>query len=257
GNTQTLVIASLAVIAAAALRGAFTFLQTYLGEWISQRVAYDVRNRIYDRLQRLSYAYHDRQQTGQLMSRATQDVEAVRWFIHMGVLRFGYILLLLSAILVLMAVTNWKLTLVAWAFLPFIAWRSTVMALSLRPLWMKVQEGLARLTTVLQEALTGARVVKAFARERYEGEKFRREAEALFADSYRSGRIQALNSPMMTGFWLAAIAATLWFGGREVINGNLNIGELAAFLLYLMILNMPVRMLGWIVMIASRAQVSG
>ncbi len=257
GNTQTLVIASLAVIGAAALRGAFTFLQTYLGEWISQRVAYDVRNRIYDRLQRLSYAYHDRQQTGQLMSRATQDVEAVRWFIHMGVLRFGYIILLLSAILVLMAVTNWKLTLVAWAFLPLIAWRSTVMALSLRPLWMKVQEGLARLTTVLQEALTGARVVKAFARERYEGEKFRREAEALFADSYRSGRIQAINSPMMTGLWLAAIAATLWFGGREVINGNLNIGELAAFLLYLMILNMPVRMLGWIVMIASRAQVSG
>ena len=257
GNTQTLIIASLAVVGAAALRGVFTFLQTYLGEWISQRVAYDVRNRIYDRLQRLSYAYHDRQQTGQLMSRATQDVEAVRWFIHMGVLRFGYIILLLSAILVLMAVTNWKLTLVVWAFLPFIAWRSTVMALSLRPLWMKIQEGLARLTTVLQEALTGARVVKAFARERYEGEKFRREAEALFADSYRSGRIQAFNSPMMTGFWLAAIAATLWFGGREVINGNLNIGELAAFLLYLAILNMPVRMLGWIVMIASRAQVSG
>jgi len=257
GNTQTLIIASLAVVGAAALRGAFTFLQTYLGEWISQRVAYDVRNRIYDRLQRLSYAYHDRQQTGQLMSRATQDVEAVRWFVHMGVLRFGYIIILLSAILVLMAVTNWKLTLVAWAFLPLIAWRSTVMALGLRPLWMKIQEGLARLTTVLQEALTGARVVKAFARERYEGEKFRREAEALFAESYRSGRIQAFNSPMMTGFWLAAISATLWFGGREVINGNLNIGELAAFLLYLTILNMPVRMLGWIVMIVSRAQVSG
>ena len=257
GNTRTLAIAAVAVVAAAALRGAFTFIQTYLGEWISQRVAYDVRNRIYDRLQRLSYAYHDRQQTGQLMSRATQDVEAVRWFVHMGVLRFGYIILLLAAILVLMLVTNWKLALIAWAFMPFIAWRSTVMALSLRPLWMKVQEGLARLTTVLQEALTGARVVKAFARERYEGEKFRREAEALFADSYQSGRIQAFNSPMMTGFWLAAIAATLWFGGREVINGNLNLGELTAFLLYLTILNMPVRMLGWIVMIASRAQVSG
>ena len=257
GNTQTLIIASLAVVGAAALRGVFTFLQTYLGEWISQRVAYDVRNRIYDRLQRLSYAYHDRQQTGQLMSRATQDVEAVRWFIHMGVLRFGYIIILLTAILVIMAVTNWKLTLVVWAFLPFIAWRSTVMALSLRPLWMKIQEGLARLTTVLQEALTGARVVKAFARERYEGDKFRREAEALFDHSYHSGRIQAVNSPMMTGLWLAAIAATLWYGGREVINGDLNIGELAAFLLYLSILNMPVRMLGWIVMIASRAQVSG
>lgn len=254
GNTRTLVIAAVAIVGAATLRGGSTFLQTYLGEWISQRVAYDVRNRIYDRLQRLSYAYHDRQQTGQLMSRATQDVEAVRWFIHMGVLRFGYIVLLLSAILVLMAVTNWKLTLVAWAFLPFIAWRSTVMALSLSPLWMKVQEGLARLNTVLQEALTGARVVKAFARERYEGEKFRHEAQALFTDSYRSSRIQAFNSPMMTGFWLAAIGATLWFGGRQVVSGSLNIGDLTLFLLYLTILNMPVRMLGWIIMISSRAQ---
>lgn len=177
GSTRTLVIASLAVLGAALMRGAFSYLQTYLGEWISQRVAYDLRNHIYDRLQRLSYAYHDRQQTGQLMSRATQDVEAVRWYIHMGVMRLGYILLLLAAILVLMAITDWKLTLVAWAFMPVIAWRSTVMALSLRPLWMRIQEGLARLTTVLQEALTGARVVKAFAREEYEGAKFRREAE--------------------------------------------------------------------------------
>ena len=257
GSTRTLIIAALAVVGAALLRGGFAFFQTYQGEWISQRVAYDVRNRIYDRLQRLSYAYHDRQQTGQLMSRATQDVEAIRWFIHMGVLRAGYIVLLLIAILVLMAVTNWKLTLVAWAFLPFIAWRSTVMALSLRPLWMKIQEGLARLTTVLQEALTGVRVVKAFAREKHEGAKFRTEAEALFADSYRGSRIQALNSPMMTGLWLAAISATLWFGGREVANGNLNIGELTLFLLYLTMLNMPVRMLGWIIMISSRAESAG
>ncbi|HLA17949.1 MAG TPA: ABC transporter ATP-binding protein [Dehalococcoidia bacterium] len=257
GSTRTLVIASLAIVGAALMRGAFSYLQTYLGEWISQRVAYDLRNRIYDRLQRLSYAYHDRQQTGQLMSRATQDVEAVRWYIHMGVMRAGYIVLLLAAILVLMAVTNWKLTLIAWAFMPIIAWRSTVMALSLRPLWMRVQEGLARLTTVLQEALSGARVVKAFAREEYEGAKFRREAEALFADSYQSSRVQAINSPFMTGLWLAAISATLWFGGREVVKGNLNVGDLTLFLLYLTMLNMPVRMLGWIIMITSRAQSAG
>lgn len=257
GNSQTLVIAALAVVGAALARGLFTFFQTYQGEWISQRVAYDLRNSIYDRLQRLSYAYHDKQQTGQLMSRATQDVEAVRWFVHMGVLRLGYLIILLSAILVLMAVTNWKLTLVVWAFLPLIAWRSTVMALSLRPLWMRVQEGLAKLTTVLQEALTGVRVVKAFAREKYEGEKFEAEARSLFDVSYESSRIQAMNSPLMSGLWLAAIAVTLWFGGREVINGNLDIGELTAFLLYLTILNMPVRMLGWIVMISSRAQSAG
>ena len=191
------------------------------------------------------------------MSRATQDVEAVRWFVSMGILRGAYIVILMVSILLLMAFTNWKLALVVWAFIPLIAWRSTVMALTLRPIWTKIQEGLARMATVLQEALTGARVVKAFAREEYEGEKFEREAQAVFQDSYTSARIQATNAPLMSGLWLAATAATLWVGGREVANGNLDIGELTAFLLYLTVLQMPVRVLGWVIMISSRANAAG
>jgi len=257
GDRELLIVAALAIVGAALLRGLFAFGQTYLGEWISQRVAYDLRNRIYDRLQRLSYAYHDRQQTGQLMSRATQDVEAVRWFIYMGVFRLAYVVLLLVAVLVLMLISNWQLALIVWAFLPFIAWRSTVMALTLRPLWTSVQEGLARLTTVLQEALSGARVVKAFAREAYESEKFRGQAQELFATSYESSRVQAVNSPIMSGLWLAAFAATLLFGGHQVASGQSDIGELSLFLLYLSVLQMPVRSLGWIIMIFSRAQSAG
>ncbi len=257
GEKHLLIVAAVAIVGAAVFRGVFAYGQTYLGEWISQKVAYDIRNRIYDRLQRLSYAYHDNQQTGQLMSRATQDVEAVRWFVAMGVLRGFYVIVLLAAVLVLMVTSNWKLTLVAWAFLPLIAWRSTVMALALRPIWTRVQDGLARMTTVLQEALTGARVVKAFAREEYESAKFRREAEAVFIDSFQSSRLQATNSPMMSGLWLAATATTLWVGGREIANGNLEVGELAAFLLYLQLLQMPVRSLGWIIMITSRAHSAG
>jgi ABC-type multidrug transport system fused ATPase/permease subunit len=257
GQEGGLIIAALGILAFALMRGFFAYWQTYLGEWISQRVAYDLRNGIYDRLQRLSYAYHDQQQTGQLMSRATQDVEAVRMFVSMGVVRGAYIVVLLVASLALMVFTNWQLALVVWAFIPFIVWRSTVMAFSLRPLWTAIQEGLARIATVLQEALTGARVVKAFGREEYEGEKFRREAEAVYSDSYTSSRIQATNAPLMSGLWLAATAATLWFGGREVINGNLELGELTAFLLYLYILQMPVRMFGWVIMIGARANAAG
>ncbi len=257
GQKHLLVLAALAVMATALLRGIFAFGQTYLGEWLSQRVAYDIRNGIYDRLQRLSYAYHDQQQTGQLMSRATQDVEAVRWFVAMGVMRGTYVIILLVSVLILMVVTNWLLALVVWAFIPLIAWRSTVMALSLRPLWTRIQEGLARIATVLQEALTGARVVKAFGREAFEGEKFRREADAVFVDSYESSRIQAANAPLMSGLWLAATAATLWVGGVQVVNGNLEIGGLAAFLLYLTILQMPVRVLGWIIMLTARANAAG
>ncbi|TMG06720.1 MAG: ATP-binding cassette domain-containing protein [Chloroflexi bacterium] len=257
GQESLLIVAALGVLSFALLRGAFAYGQTYLGEWISQRVAYDLRNGIYDRLQRLSYAYHDQQQTGQLMSRATQDVEAVRMFVNMGVVRGAYIVVLLAASLALMMITNWKLTLVVWAFIPFIVWRSTVMAFKLRPMWTAIQEGLARIATVLQEALTGARVVKAFGREEYEGEKFSREAEAVYIDSYASSRIQATNAPLMSGLWMAAIAATVWFGGREVVNGNLEPGGLTAFLLYLYILQMPVRMFGWVIMIGARANAAG
>ena len=115
---RTLVIAALAIVGTALFWGAFAFANNYLGEWLSQRVAYDIRNAIYDRVQRLSFAYHDGQQTGQLMSRATQDVEAARWYVQFGVLRFSYVLLLLFAVLVIMLVTNWKLALVAWSFFP-------------------------------------------------------------------------------------------------------------------------------------------
>ena len=171
-----------------------------------------------------------------------------------GVLRFSYVLLLLFAVLVIMLATNWKLALVAWSFFPLIAWRSTVMTSTLRPLWLEVQNGLARITTVLQETLTGARVVKAFAREDYESRRFSREARSVFEVSYRSSRIQAANGPAMTGIWMLALAATLAFGGREIIGGHLSIGALSAFLLYLTLLQMPVRSLGWIIMVLTRAQ---
>jgi ATP-binding cassette subfamily B protein len=257
GEKRYLVYAALAILATAVFRGLFAFWQTFLGEWISQRVAYDIRNRVYDRLQRLSYAYHDQQQTGAVMSRATQDVEAVRMFVSMGLARGFYVLLLLVAVLTLMVITNWQLALVVWLFIPVIAWRSTVMAITLRPLWYKIQEGMARMATVLQEALSGARVVKAFAREEHESAKFREEATALYESAYESSRVTAVNSPAMTGLWLVATAATLWVGGIQVSHGNMDIGELTAFLLYLTVLQAPVRILGWIIMISARANVAG
>ncbi|HVP04172.1 MAG TPA: ABC transporter ATP-binding protein [Dehalococcoidia bacterium] len=257
GHKHLLVIAAGVILATAVVRGVFAYGQTFLGEWISQRVAYDIRNRVYDRLQRLSYAYHDQQQTGAVMSRATQDVEAVRMYISMGLARGFYVVLLLVAVLVLMLITNWQLALVVWLFIPIIAWRSTVMAITLRPLWYRIQEGMARMATVLQEALSGARVVKAFAREEYESAKFRKEARALYDSAYESSRVTAVNSPAMTGLWLAATAATLWVGGVEVAHGNMDVGELTAFLLYLTVLQAPVRVLGWIIMISARANVAG
>jgi ABC-type multidrug transport system fused ATPase/permease subunit len=257
GSTGALVIAALAIIGAAALRGIFAYGQTYVGEWLSQRVAYDLRNAIYDRLQRLSYAYHDKAQTGQLMSRATQDVEGVRFYINMGFLRVIYVVVLLLVVLALMLMDNWRLALVSWAFLPLIAWRSVAVALRLRPVWLRVQDGLARLGTVLQENLSGVRVVRAFSREEHESEKFDVEARALFDDSYETNRQMAINVPIMTGLWALASVVTIWYGGHEIVAGRLTTGELTAFMLYLTLLQMPVRAVGWMVMIAARAQSSG
>ncbi|MDZ4279071.1 MAG: ABC transporter ATP-binding protein [Dehalococcoidia bacterium] len=257
GDKQTLIILGAAVIGVAVGRGAFAYGQQYLGEWIAQRVAYDIRNAIYNHLQRLSFAYHDKAQTGQVMSRATQDVEGVRLFISMGVLRLVYVAILLFGTLAFMLVTSWKLALVSWVFLPILAARSIQVTMRLRPIWMKVQDLQGRLGTVLQENLSGMRVVKAFAREQYESVKFAKEAKDLFENAYETNRIQAFNQPMLTGIWMLAMVTVAWFGALQIDAGALDPGELAAFAILLTLLQLPVRSLGWIVMLFARAQSSG
>ncbi len=254
---RVLLVAGMAVLGAAGIRGMFTYGQQYLGEWLSQRVAYDLRNNMYNRLQHLSFAYHDSHQTGQLMSRATQDVEAVRRFIQMVSLRASYLVLVLVAALVLMILDNWRLALVSWPFLVVIAATSVRFNIIQRTIWSRVQEGLARLTTVLQESLSGVRVVKAFGREEQEIAKFDKEAVALFKDSYHSSRLQAISTPAITGLWMLGMAATIWFGGREIALGRLTQGELAGFALYLTLLQMPIRSLGFLITATARAYSAG
>ncbi|MSP79205.1 MAG: ABC transporter ATP-binding protein [Dehalococcoidia bacterium] len=252
-----LTIAAVAVFAAAGLRSLAQFGQQFLGQWLAQHVAYDLRNAIYNRLQNLSFAYHDTHQTGQLMSRATQDVEAVQQFIQMGILRAVYFAILLLGALGLMFWSSWRLTLVGLPFLAVIAVSSGYFSMRLRATWGRVQEGLARLTIVLQENLSGARVVKSFGREDMEIKKFNKEAEALFVDSYDSTRLQSIAVPTMTGIWMLAMAVTIWFGGHEILAGRLSQGDLAGFALYLTLLQQPLRNLGQVVNVTARASSAG
>ncbi len=252
-----LVVAGLAILGAAVLRGLSQFGQSYLSEWVAQRVAYDIRNRLYHRLQTLSFAYHDTAETGQIMSRATQDVEVVRMFLNFGGLRLIYVMLLMAVVLVLMLATHWQLGLVGWGFMALICWRSFVVARTLRPVWLEVQEGQARLGAVLHEALTGIRVVKAFSREEFESRRFGREAAWLYDRSFLASRIQAVNGPLMTGVWMGAMVVTIWWGGVLVAQGTLTLGDLSAFLLYLTLLQGPVRSLGWMVTMVPRAASAG
>ena len=257
GTIATLLATVAVLLLVGVLRGVFKYGQAYLGERISQQIAYDFRNDIYDHLQRLSYAYHDQAQIGQIMSRATGDVEGVRMFVSMGVLRFLYVLVLCGAVYTLMLVTNLKVGLAALAFAPIIAVQGTWASAKLRPIWLHVQDLQGQMANVLQENLTGQRVVKAFSRTEFEQQKFDAKVDELFEHSYSTSKFQAFNEPFLQALWLLSLAVVFWLGAVEVQAGRMATGELTAFLLWVTLLQVPVRSIGWIIMMFARAHSTG
>ena len=239
------------------LRGVFSYGQRYLSESLSERSAYDLREDFFRKLQGMSFGFFDKEQTGNLMSKATQDVDAVRMFISMGMVRGLSIFVMLGAVSVLMAVTNWRLAIVSMAFVPLILWRALAMANTLRPTWMKVQEETGAMTTVLQENLSGMKVVKAFGARAFEESKFNARADTVAKLTYSATRLFASQGALMTFIFTAATGAILWYGGREVSADRLTAGGLASFIFYMGLLAMPVRMSGWMVNIVSRASSAG
>ena len=239
------------------LRGIFSYGQRYLSESLSQRSAYDLREDFFMKLQGMSFGFFDREQTGDLMSRATQDVEAVRTFVSMGMVRGLSIFVTLGAVTTLMAVTNWRLTLVCMAFLPLILWRAVVMSRTLRPTWLKVQEETGAMTTVLQENLSGMKVVKSYGARAFEESKFNARAAAIARLAYSATRLFASQGSLMTFIFTAATSAILWYGGREVAADRLTAGGLTSFIFYMGLLAMPVRMSGWLMNTLSRASSAG
>jgi ABC-type multidrug transport system fused ATPase/permease subunit len=254
GSVPPLLLGGLAIVLFAIGRGIAQFGQQYLGENVGQRVAYDIRNNIYDNLQRLSYAYHDRAQTGQIMSRVTQDVESIRMFINMGVVRLAYILLILVLALGFMFWISWPLALVSLASIPIIIVASIRMAKTVRPLWMEIQQNQAEMTQVAEEGLSGIRVVKAFAREDFESEKFQVAAARQRELSYKASAIQGFYGPFMQGLGYIQIAVTVAFGSWLITRGSVSEADLIAFVLWLSLMQLPIRTIGFAVTFVSRAQ---
>jgi len=257
GDMGTLMVAVGLVVVTALLRGVFVYVQTYLGESIGQKVARDLRNQVYDRLQRLSFAYHDNAEVGEVMSRATADVEGIRFFVSMGVIRLLYVVALVTVSYGLMINTNPKVGLIALAFVPPVAIQSTVVSLMMRRVWLRIQAIQGEMATVLQENLTGQRVVKAFSRQEFEQEKFDRKVEDLFVQSYSTAKFQAFNEPFLISVWLLSAAVVFWVGVQEIQAGRMTEGDLAAFQLWLTLLQVPVRSTGFIINIFARAHSSG
>jgi ABC-type multidrug transport system fused ATPase/permease subunit len=238
-------------------KGVLTFQQGRWTEMASQNVAYDLRNAMYRKLAGLSFSYHDRTETGQILSRAVQDVERIRFVTGRAFLRLTDGIVLLVGTAVMLTWMNPALALLALSTVPFLAHRAFYLARWLRPLSLAIQQQLAVLTTRLEQNLNGARVVKAFAQESAEIARFDRENDKWFDLSASAARLQAVNVPLIDLIANISTVFIIWYGGQLVTRGQLTLGELVSFSTYLAQLIQPVRRLGQIIPALAQAVAAG
>jgi ATP-binding cassette subfamily B multidrug efflux pump len=239
------------------VRGAFSFLSNRWTEVSSQNVAYDLRNAIHDKLQSLSFSYHDRAETGELLSRAVGDVDRIRFLTGRAFVRMLEVVILVVGVGVSMATMNWRLALVTLVIVPFLAYGAWDFGRRYRPLFRLIRERTDALTTRLEQNLRGARIVTAFAQERAEIRRFDEANTGVFELSIRGVRMRSLNQPLMQMIASAGTIVILLYGGLLVIRDQLTIGELVAFTAYVTQLVSPVRRLGWVISAIAEAVSSG
>jgi subfamily B ATP-binding cassette protein MsbA len=225
------------------LRGIFFFGQTYLMSYIGQKVIIDIREGIYRHLQRLSLSYFEKRRTGKIMSYITNDVAAVQGALVDSMIELFTEGMTLVGSLGAMFYLHWKLSLLTLVTLPLVGQAINIFGKKLRTSSMAVQERTADITSVLQESISSVRVIKSFAREDYEIERFQKENNNNFRAQMKNSQIMATLTPVIE--FLAAIGVTMiiWYGGREVINNNLTAGSLIAFLIYAVNLSNPIKRL--------------
>ena len=258
-QTRDLAMWAALVVAVTLVRGGFGYGQSYFSEYVSQGVSFDLRHAFLLRLQSLSFAFHDRERTGDLMSRATADVESIRWFVSFGLIYSVHVLVLLVAVAGLLLTTNWQLGLLGLSAVPLASAIAIRVSRRFRSMWMDVQAETGRMTTVLQENLSGMRIVKTFGAEEHEKEKFYEAADVVAEQTFAVNRLHAANSSLLTLLFTLVTAGVVWYGGWLIINDRtaMTAGELTQFVLYLGLLVMPTRMSGWIVNNFARAISAG
>lgn len=257
GSTRYLIDAALMIVGLAIVQGVFTFLRSYLFQYLAEMVGYDLRNELYAKLQSLPFSYYDQAQTGQLMSRATDDVNNIRGMLMMSlralILAFG----MLVAVTVILLHYDWKLALISLASMPLLVWWSLKFGVTVRPMFAAVQQQFGVMTSVLQENVAGARVVRAFAQEARENARFEAELQRLFQRNLRAAKLWSFFFPSVLFLSGLSLGVILWYGGYQVIVGTLSIGTLVAFNRYIVLLSEPIRWIGFIVNRIARAIASG
>ena len=257
GDRGFLLRAAGLIVALTVLQGGFTFVRSYLSQVLSERVGFDLRNALYAHLQTLPFAYYDRSQTGQLMSRATEDVNNIRAMLVMAMRPLVLAIGTFVTVTVILFRTDALLAAVALATMPLLIWYSVRFGVAIRPVFLKVQEQFGAMTSALQENVAGNRVVRAFAQERAESDRFEAELEELFQRNLRAARRWAFAYPLTLALFGLNLAAVLWLGGYRVLTGAITVGTLVAVNRYMTLLNEPVRWLGFVVQRIARAIASG
>jgi len=257
GSSAVLLQVSLALLGLVLLKGLLTFAQGYLSERTSQGVAYDLRNAIHEKLQSLSFSYHDRAESGQLLARAISDVDRIRFLTGRAFIRLVDAIVLFAGTTIVLLNSNALLAVLSLGTMPLLAAQAARYGRLFRPLSGRVQQQLAVLTTRLEQNLRGTRVVRAFAQEPAECARFDRENNELLTLSVRQSQVQAWNVPLMDLIANIGTVGIIWYGGQLVMTGRLSIGQLVAFSTYLAQLVLPVRRLGMLVSALANALASG
>ena len=257
GNLSQLLLISGAVLIASILRGLAAYGQGYYSQAISVEIAYDLRNMIYDHLQRLSFSFHDESETGQLMSRMTVDIEAVRNVFPLGFLRAIVAVLYFGSVAIILAVLDLPLALIILLSVPILIFLSIQVARRLRPMWDSAQQETGELSTVMQESLSGRRVVLSFVREAYEISKFEEKNRDLRNLKINTQRLSAWNQPLMILSLNLVTVLVLWVGGIAVTTEHLSLPTLVAIIQYALLLGTPVRVFGFMITWLLRGRSSG
>src|SRR3954468_13456254 len=257
GNKPDLLPLALAIAGAGILRLGLTVVRRVIAGKVSLAVEFDLRQQFYSHLQKLDLGFFDSQQTGQLMSRATVDLQSIRFFLGYGLIFITQNLLTITLAAVVMIAINPLLALVALIPAPFVIFAATKYNLVSRPAQQEVQQRIAELTAEAEENVSGIRIVKAFAREEHQFRRFQRAVARVFDQSIYSTRLQAFFSPLIGLLPQFGVALVLLVGGREVIDGSLLLGGFVTFYTYVGMLAGPMRSLGMALGMAQRAVASG
>lgn len=255
--TSLIIETVIAIVLLMSIRGFLSFWQTSLGENLSHKIAYSLRNKFFNKVQTISFDFHDKWHTGELISRAISDIENVRMSINMGLMRAPYFIAMFVIVSILLINLHWMLGIISIAFMPIISFNSINVRLKMRQLLRKIQITTAELSTISQENFSGARVVRSFASSKYEQSKFDSKNQEIFYQTIDAEKLRAKNATFMRFAFTVSIGIVLLIGGRLVINNELTWGELTQFIIYMQILSMPVTMAAWLVNAYARAVSSG